>query len=265
MNTAKTSNELSEWTSDLENHMQYIGNCSRGYVWMYQQDIQKYSAIFQRFSNVGIAFGIIAGCLGSLSLGFQDTQALVAISSVLAFGTSLCEGYLRKCDFEGKIGDLKRQTIKYAGIVNNIRRQLGLPRNKRERADDYQKWITQNYQELNEIIIIISPEVVAEYKVKCLLENLPYPDDVCPASNIVINVKRNEKDEGNENEEAKEEHDNGNVIDNGNDKPVGNGNVNEKQDEVNNTMIRNPSILQDALKFSDQYMKYELSRLAEQE
>ena len=210
---------------------------------MYHQDIQKYSIIFQRFSNVGIGFGVLAGCLGALSLGLgvADSQALIAISSILAFGTSLCEGYIRKCDFEGKIGDLKRQATKYSGIVNNIRRQLGLPRDKRERADDYQRWITQNYQELSEVSIVISPEVIMQYRLKTLLEKLPYPDDVCAESNIVIYTgeKTREKET-----DGKEE-----VL------------VDIVEEKVH---IRNPSILQDALPYSDKHMRYELARLENQ-
>lgn len=235
---AKSRNE---WTDELEKQLQYIGECSQGYTQMYKMDILRYSTFQQRLTSLIISSGIISGALLTLSLalGIDKSQAMVIISTFLSFGTSVGQGYLYQIDYASIISELKRQAAKYSGLQNNIKRQLSMPRNKREKAKDYHYWITNSYDQLGETSLHIHPETIILYRELCQKEKLPFPDEFSSNSRIVIHTEDTQciprDDTSNETrDEAK------------------------RGDTVENGSLR----IQEALKYTDQHMHYELTRLA---
>jgi hypothetical protein len=177
-----------EWTDELEAQMKYIGDCCRGYVWMFKRDIQKFAKIAFYLRTTGIGLGVLGGCLGVLAVAIraESSEILIGITSILSFGGAFCQGFLSQNDYDGKIESLKRQASRYSGIANNIRRQLSLPRHERERGVDYSRWISSNYDEMTQTCIDPTDTTIEEYRKECVLNNLPFPDDTGRESNIGI-------------------------------------------------------------------------------
>jgi len=209
-----------EWTEELEKQVKYLGECAQGYSQMYKMDILRYSRIQQRLTTVSITAGILGGSLLTLalSLGIDKSQFIILISTLLSFGTSASQGYLYQMDYAKIIADLRRQASKYSALQNNIKRQLSLPRDKREKADDYHYWITNNYDQLGETSLSIHPDTIDMYRKICIKDSIPFPDENGDDSKIIIHIEKTE-------------------------------------------IARNNS--DDEVKYTDQRMKYELSRLAE--
>lgn len=236
-----------EWTDQLEHQLQYLGNCARGYIWMYRRDVQRFSQINRWLKGIAVTLSVLAGSFGVLaaSLRIDQTAIFAGISAVLAFGTSFCQGYLSNSSYDDLISDLKRQISKYSGLVNNIKRQLGLPRKERERALDYHRWISKNYDELTETTLEPTESAIQEYKAVSAASGLPFPDDTGKDGNISIYLKQGE------NEEEKDGHSLIEAISPQDLAVVG---------KPGGT-LRGQTNLQEALKYTDQHMKYELARL----
>lgn len=247
-----------DWTDELEKSLRYIGDCSRGYVWMYKRDMQRYTQIYTIINNVSICAGVTSGALGALSLGLgvEQHQGMIVTSVILTFITSITQGYISNAGYETSITNLKRQAAKYSGLINNIRRQLGLPRQKRERAGDYQRWIAKSFEDLSEASLDISDTVMEEYRKIAKEANLPFPDDTGIDSNIIIHAAQGVHEVRVSTELPFEEK----RIDI-TPKPL---EITPKPfEEKGEKRIaeKGQNILQEALKYSDAQMQYELARL----
>lgn len=181
-----------DWTDELEKQIKYIGDCARGYVWMYNREHLKLAKTYYYLSNLSVGLGFVAGILVviSLGLGVEQTKEALAISSLFSFSTSIFEIFLRKYEFETTMENCKRQGSKYNGIVNNVRRQLGLQSSQREKAGDYARWISHSYEELRDKSGEISPEIIKEYRQVALDEKLPFPEEGNADANIIIHIQQ---------------------------------------------------------------------------
>lgn len=179
-----------EWTEELEKQLKYLGECAQGYSRMYKMDILRYSSRQQKWTTGSIGAGVLGGALLtlSLSLGLSQSQVMVIISALLSFGASVCQGFLYQIDYATILADLKRQAAKYSGLQNNIKRQLSLPRHKREKAENYHYWITTSYDQLGETSLNIHPDTVEMYRKICKESNLPFPDESADDAKIVVHV-----------------------------------------------------------------------------
>lgn len=238
-----------EWTEELEKQIKYIGECCQGYTRMYKSDILRYSNLQQRWTSVSITAGILGGALLTLSLSLGESKAIIIVSAFLSFGTSVSQGYLYKMNYANILADLKRQASKYSALQNNIKRQLSIPRNKREKADDYHYWITQNYDTLGETSLNIHPDTIADYRKVCEKEGLPFPDENGIDSKIVIHVNT-EYGDHRENGDHRDQCENNENTEN---------TENKERFESDIPLVNIQQI------YNDQHMKYELSRLAEQQ
>jgi hypothetical protein len=193
-----------EWTSELEQQIQYIGNCARGYIWMLTRDVQTSEKEFQRIKYVSISLGVLSGSLATLSLaiGVDNTQFMILLSAILSFCTSMCQGYLNNIGYESDIGELKRQISKYSGLLNNIKRQLGISRENRESAQDYHRWISESYAQLSEFSI--NEETFNAYRIESEKLNLPIPIELNKDSNITIHSPTSPSSHEESKEESKE-------------------------------------------------------------
>lgn len=258
-----------DWTDELEKSLRYIGDCSRGYVWMYKRDMQRYTQIYTIINNVSICAGVISGALGALSLGLgvEQHQGMIVTSVILTFITSITQGYISNAGYETSITNLKRQAAKYSGLINNIRRQLGLPRQKRERAGDYQRWIAKSFEDLSEASLDISDTVMEEYRKIAKEANLPFPDDTGIDSNIIIHAAHEHEAREHEAREARE-HEPRVVRVNAESTEEKRIDIPSKPLEITPVATKafeekgeKQTILQEALKYSDAQMQYELARL----
>lgn len=220
---------MNEWTEELEKQLQYIGESAQGYVRMYKMDILYYSAQQQRWSVCAISSSILSGSLLTLSLGLglNHNQIMVIISALLAFGTSLSQNHIHRFDYATIIADLKRQASKYSGLQNNIKRQLSLPVNMREKAKDYHYWITNNYDQLGETALNIRSDTIEKYRRICQNEGISFPDENNNNSKVVIHI--------------------------------------EKTPPLNNIISPQSNTQSNTQEYTDHIMKYELARLANQE
>lgn len=271
--------ERTEWTDELEKQLKYLGECAQGYVRMYKMDILRYSKLQQRWTSGNISAGVIGGALLTLalSLGLDQSQAMIIISAFLSFGSSVCQGYLYQVDYASILADLKRQAAKYSGLQNNIKRQLSMPRRKREKAEDYHYWITNNYDQLGETSLNIHPDTVDAYRKICEKDGLPFPDENAADARIVIHIDP-ANGGGNESTiprvEAHKEvrEDRGERKDNGPQSPRGHVRENTNVSDVlapedksvltKGGTLRGQVNIQEALGYTDQHMRYELARLA---
>lgn len=265
-----------EWTDQLEKQLQYLGNCCRGYIWMYKRDIQKFSKVSFWVKTGGIILGVLGGCLGVLAgtLHIEQTDIMIGLTAVFSFGASFCQGFLSQSKYDEKISDLKRQISVYSGLANNIRRQLGQSRHHRERAEDYHRWITEKYGELGQTCIDATSESIEQYKALCGVTGLPFPDDPDKESNIDIYKDSEEKDidkksslinqedKGNQKRKAKTSRDlteaissdDHTILDIKSNKDGNDGNEGTKT-------LKGKINLQGAFQFTDTQMQYELDRL----
>jgi hypothetical protein len=262
----------SEWTEEIEKQLKYLGECAQGYVRMYKMDILRYSNLQQRWTQGGISAGILGAALltMALSLGVENSQIMIIVSTFLSFGTSVCQGYLYQVDYATILADLKRQASKYSGLQNNIKRQLSMPRNKREKAEDYHYWITNNYDQLGETSLNIHPDTVEKYRNICEKDNLPFPDENAADARIVIH-----KDQDKEILPVINSPLNSTMVKNI-DKhlPPRNSLLRISLEDVlapqdRETLVKGSSLkgqlnIQEALGYTDQHMRYELTRLARQ-
>lgn len=178
------------WTEELEAQLRYLGECAQGYVQMYKMDILRYSSQQQKWTNGNISAGVLGGALLTLALGLglDQSQIMVIISAFISFGTSMCQGYLYHIDYGSILSDLRRQASKYSGLQNNIKRQLSLPRDLREKAKDYHYWITNNYDQLGETALNIHPSTIEAYRKICETSGLPFPDENARDAKIVVHI-----------------------------------------------------------------------------
>jgi len=232
-----------DWTKELEEQVLYIGNCSQGYIWMFNREIQKLSNLSWYLSNLSISLGVISGGLSGISLVTNDNTLLIAFSTGFSFTAAITQGLLKKFNFETKIAEYKRHISKHSGLLNNIKRQLGLPQNKREKAEDYCRWISKNYDDLIENNLIIRENIIKEYKDICKEKNILFPDDTKEIK-IFVKEQIEYKEENKENKEENKE----------------NKNNKEEYIEKINTLKR----AENAVLFSDTNMQYELNRLKQQ-
>jgi len=187
------------WTSEIEKQIQYIGNCARGYAWMYRRDSQDTSNLYNRLNGLSMMLGAISGVLSIVNVSISQSDGsssspLNIMSGIFSFGTLFLQGYITSSKFESTSSDLKRQASKYTGIVDNIRRQLSVPRLQREKADDYHRWITKNYEDLNESELDVSDETIEAYRLIAKESGLPFPGDADnTSSNIDIYDEKEEK------------------------------------------------------------------------
>jgi hypothetical protein len=261
-NASNMSNaSVTEWTDELETQLKYLGECAQGYVRMYKMDILKYSAHQQRWTSGSISAGVISGALLTLSLalGIEHNQVMIIISTLLSFGSSVCHGYLYQIDYASIIADLKRQTAKYSGLQNNIKRQLSLSRDKREKAEDYHYWITNNYDQLSETSLNIHPDTIELYRKICKDSNLPFPDENADDAKIVVHVEKGcdtDRNDTGRNDTGRNTR---------RTKTTGLQDVISQEDK--STLVKGDSLrgqvnIQEALRYTDQHMQYELNRLA---
>lgn len=259
-----------EWTDELEKQLKYLGECAQGYVRMYKMDILRYSKLQQRWTSGNISAGVIGGALLTLalSLGIDQSQAMIIISAFLSFGSSVCQGYLYQVDYASTLADLKRQAAKYSGLQNNIKRQLSIPRRKREKAEDYHRWITNNYDQLAETSLNIHPDTVDEYRKICEKDGLPFPDENAADARIVIHI---DPVNGGSNESTiphVEVHKEDNISQSPRKHVRENTDVGDVlADEDKSVLTKGGTLrgqvnIQEALGYTDQHMRYELTRLA---
>lgn len=185
-----TDQQVTSWTSELETQIKNLGNYCRGYIWMHRRDIEKLLRSYNLLNRGSIGVSALSGAAGAASLGTTDNTQFVIISMLLAFLSSIGQGVLSRSGYAERIADLQRQIIKYSGILNNIRRQLALPRDKRERAGDYHRWITHSYDSLGESALPITDATQNEYRVICTETKIPYPDDAHLEAEIIVHVDR---------------------------------------------------------------------------
>jgi len=199
--------QMNNWTPQAEAEVKYIGDCARGYLWMYKQDTRYYTKVYQYFSNTIIFMSVVGPAIAILGVGFGGNfeKVLVIIGIVTGFFVGISESILRKCEFESKIGDLKRQSARFSGLVNNIRRQLSTIPEQRENASSYQTWIAKNYDDLVELSMDITEGTQKDYETVAKENSLPFPDAISELSSIKIFTGKEVKEE-----EVKEE-----VIDGG--------------------------------------------------
>lgn len=266
-----TQTNTHDWTDELELQMKYLGDCCRGYVWMFKRDIQKFARIAFWLRTTGITLGVLGGCIGVMAatLKADASDIMIGITSVFSFGTAFCQGFLTQNDYDEKISSLKRQISRYSGMANNIRRQLGLPRQERERAIDYHRWITASYDEMTQTCADATPATVEEYKAMCAITNLPFPDDTDKESNIGIykgasSVKltiKPDKPDGADDTEEKA------VVPQIPRVPVNLAAVIDENDKdivlSGNRFgtLKGQASLQEAFKYTDSHMRYEMERL----
>jgi hypothetical protein len=260
VNTSNTSN--TEWTDELETQLKYLGECAQGYVRMYKMDILKYSSHQQRWTSGSISAGVISSALLTLSLalGIEHNQVMIIISTLLSFGSSVCHGYLYQVDYASIIADLKRQTAKYSGLQNNIKRQLSLSRDKREKAEDYHYWITNNYDQLSETSLNIHPDTIESYRKICKDSNLPFPDENADDAKIVVHVETGHVETGHVETGHVETYPPRRT------KTVSTSLLDVISQEDKSTLVKGDSLrgqvnIQEALRYTDQHMQYELNRL----
>jgi hypothetical protein len=249
-NASNVNTSNTEWTDELETQLKYLGECAQGYVRMYKMDILKYSAYQQRWTSGSISAGVISSALLTLSLalGIEHNQVMIIISTLLSFGSSVCHGYLYQVDYASIIADLKRQTAKYSGLQNNIKRQLSLSRDKREKAEDYHYWITNNYDQLSETSLNIHPDTIELYRKICKDSNLPFPDENADDAKIVVHVETGHVSTC---------------------PPIRTSLLDVISQEDKSTLVkvvkgdslRGQVNIQEALRYTDQHMQYELNRL----
>jgi hypothetical protein len=176
------------WTKEIEEQLQSLGNCARGYIWMYDRDKSVLEKKFDRLKKVSVFISTLSGALGTLSLaiGVDQSTVIIFFSVILSFISSMSQGYLNTAEYGALISDLNRNIRKYSSFANNVRRQLSRPRKSRERADDYYRWISENYNQINEDPLAISEETVKEYNKKAPLLGLPTTDQIGIDSKIAI-------------------------------------------------------------------------------
>jgi len=179
-----------DWSEELEAQIKYIGECSAGFLWMYKRDTERYTRLYTNISKLSILTGLISGILQLTSITSKILNEIIIFTTILTLGTSTAQTYLHNMEYETTIADLKRLSSKYSGLLNNIKRQLSLPPDKRERAIDYHRWITQNYDDLRQTILNIHPDTITEYKQHCKDKGIQYPDEDTKIE-VYVDAERN--------------------------------------------------------------------------
>lgn len=171
------------WDDSLEKLIIYYGDCSRGYIWMLTVEHRFYSRIYWWISNVIIGCAVVASALNSVGT-WADPGVVLVISNILMLITAFLTGVVKVKQFETTIYELKRYISKYVGLVGNIRRQMALPADQREPADQYIQWVATSYDGLCEICPDIRVEVQMQYQMLATKEGLVTPDDISNKSQI---------------------------------------------------------------------------------
>ncbi len=155
---------------------------------MYDRDKSVLERKFERLKKASVVISTLSGGLGALSLaiGVDNSTVIIFFSVILSFISSMSQGYLNTAEYGAQVSDLNRNIRKYSSFTNNVRRQLSRPRKSRERADDYYRWISENYNQINEDPLAISEETVTEYNKKAPILGLPTTDQIGIDSKIAI-------------------------------------------------------------------------------
>jgi hypothetical protein len=253
------------WTPEIESDVKYIGDCARGYLWMYRRDVRQYSQYHKILSNSIMLLAVLGPGLVALGVGLREEKVLSTFGLVISFLVGVGEGIVRNFEFETKVANLKRQASKFSGLVNNIRRQLLSPPEQREDPNSYQTWIAKNYDDLVDAAVDISDTTYSEYEKTASVHGLPVPDSITELNAIKVNSIGKEEEKDGEKRLHVRAPTRIRKLSVANTPPPSLDNVrvgsNTPPDNTRSRSDTNSSPTREGIKFSDEHMKYELQRL----
>lgn len=179
---------MSDWTDENEKQVQYIGKCCQAFVWMYTKASQLLSTKQRRIDYVLISMNSIS-TIASI-LGVTESSVYSIAAGAISATVAGIQSYSRSLSYNDQIQAYKNSIAKYMELENNIKRQLSLPRHKREKAEAYGRWISQIYSTIRESAPAIDEYISEEYKKLCESRNLVYPDDINVHNTITIHTEQ---------------------------------------------------------------------------
>ncbi len=173
------SPRASDWTSDLEGSLATLHDYCAGYTWMYSRDVQVYTRRSYYLDGAVFILSSLTSLLNTIKTVFSvDSQVFEAINIVISWLALTCftASYLK--DYSTLIKELNNHKAEYTELAGNIDRQLQLPKEDREKAEDFHRWVSSYYQLLGRYAIEILPKTIEDYRVQAKKDSMPFPDEL---------------------------------------------------------------------------------------
>jgi hypothetical protein len=175
-----------DWNVFIENICQDIGNKSMGYKWMHYNTALGLSSIASKLKLFGTLMGPLVGI--SIFSNTGDILVLKIVTGVISFVIGISTAMLQTNNYDEEASKHKLASGRYSSLISNIRRQLSIPYEKREKGDDYVKWIEKNYNDLVTNSPDIDDLIVTKYIKLATQKNIPIPDSFEIAGIINQNI-----------------------------------------------------------------------------
>jgi hypothetical protein len=168
------------WDNSIELILNEIGEKSYGYKTMHIKESLYKKKIYNYLMYSGIILGPLAGLISTIQNTLYpstDNPILPIISVTISFISGIVIAINKFGKFEETANIHKTTANKYTSLENNIRCQLKLKKNMRVKPLEYNKWITQSYNDIYISSPMISNKIYNLYKKYAKKNKLYIPDE----------------------------------------------------------------------------------------
>ncbi len=157
------------WTSELEDALLHMLQCAKARSWTHRQEAKAFEKWDSALSNSDMIIPTVIGLLSTVSLnvGLESTKPMIITVAVLGYLSSAIKAYVRTKKFETIIRDYKNTASNYDRVAEDIARQLTLRRDEREDSNDFHRWISKDYNNLEQTVMHVSELVFKQYQDMC--------------------------------------------------------------------------------------------------
>lgn len=172
--------KLRMWSASVEKNLQYIANQAKSYKILHRRASSYHSRIYKSLMYMSMFLGPIGGILNTINITFQECEednAFTIISTITSFLTAFFIAAVKFGNFENEVSRHSEFSAKFASLENNVKRQLALQKNEREKCKEYLIYIGKSFDDLNENSPRIPVNVAKEFTKKATKKRLVIPDE----------------------------------------------------------------------------------------
>jgi hypothetical protein len=169
-----------DWDDALESAAREVGERAQAYKIINARLAHSSSRVYDWLMIGSIITGPMSGTISAIgsAMSPDPTAVLPIVSTLVAFLAGILVAVVRFGKYDEKTTAHKQAAAKLASIEHNVRRQMALPRDRREKAQQYLEWITKSSDDVCTSMPLIPRSAQEQYAAEAEKKGLAVPDPV---------------------------------------------------------------------------------------
>lgn len=187
--TEQTNDIHTQWDESIETIVCDLGSRAQAYKIMHTKLARSSSKLYQWLMLGSILTGPLSGTISAIgSATSPDPMAVLPIvATFVSFLAGILVAIVKFGKYDEKTTAYKQAAAKLSSLEYNVRQQLALPRDRREHATNYLKWISKSSEDVFAAMPIIPSSTQQWYAEEASKQGLRAPDFV--GNTISINTR----------------------------------------------------------------------------